>query len=159
MADSQIAAPHPEDQAPPPHYRLPLFQLPMFNLFQPFARPLFSASSQLRVRFVNLGGLSMEIQTLILHPGPSLAPTARPEGEARGECAAGVRKSRERQEGRARQGVGRERTFPVSSANCTVMTLCYYQKFILENSQLSQQTHTCFTAMAWHLRQMSNFFS
>lgn len=28
--------------------------------------------------------------------------------------------------------------FLISSANCTVMTLCYYQKFILANSQLPQ---------------------
>lgn len=83
----------------------------------------------------------MEIQTLILHPGPSLAPTARPEGEARGECAAGVRKSRERQEGRARQGVGRERTFPVSSANCTVMTVLLSEIYPGKQSAVPADTY------------------
>lgn len=40
-------------------------------------------------------------------------------------------------------GVGWEGNFAflISSTNCTVMTLCYYQKFILANSQLPSR-HT-----------------
>lgn len=53
----------------------------------------------------------------------------------------------ERVGGRRREG-DLDSAVPISGANCTVMTPCYHQKRILENSQLPQQTHTCFAAMA-----------
>jgi hypothetical protein len=61
-------------------------------------------------------------------------------------------RGREKEQSEVKREGDKERegnfAFLISSANCTVMTLCYYQKFILANSQLPQQTHARVTAMA-----------